>query len=138
MNSCNFIWNANAKKLDVSEYFYPLSVHVYICIPLIGQHDLLVSLFVCSCCCSIICLNNNSYFTLPQNLNGWLVLFLVFNATINNISVISWWSILLVEETGVPGGNHRPVASHWQTLSHNVVSSTSHHERGLNAQIQWW
>jgi hypothetical protein len=31
-------------------------------------------------------------------------------------SVISWRSILLVEETGVPGENHRPVASHWQTL----------------------
>jgi hypothetical protein len=28
-----------------------------------------------------------------------------------------------MEETGVPGENHRPVASHWQTLSHNVVSS---------------
>jgi len=23
-----------------------------------------------------------------------------------NISVISWWSVLLVEETGVPGENH--------------------------------
>jgi hypothetical protein len=29
----------------------------------------------------------------------------VFNATFNNISVISWWSILLVKETGVPGEN---------------------------------
>jgi hypothetical protein len=28
---------------------------------------------------------------------------------------------LLVEETGGPGENHWPVASHWQTLSHNVV-----------------
>jgi len=28
------------------------------------------------------------------------------------ISVISWLSVLLVEETGVPGENHRPVASH--------------------------
>jgi hypothetical protein len=38
--------------------------------------------------------------------------FMVFNATFNNISVISWWSVLLVEETGVPEENHRPVASH--------------------------
>ena len=38
--------------------------------------------------------------------------FLVFNATFNNISVISWWSVLLVEETAGPGENHRPVASH--------------------------
>ena len=37
---------------------------------------------------------------------------IVFNATLNNISVISWWSVLLVEETGGPGENHRPVASH--------------------------
>ena len=29
-----------------------------------------------------------------------------------------------MEETGVPGENHRPAATHWQTLSHNVVSST--------------
>jgi hypothetical protein len=36
---------------------------------------------------------------------------MVFNATFNNISVISSWSVLLVEETGVPGENHRPVAS---------------------------
>jgi hypothetical protein len=36
----------------------------------------------------------------------------VFNATFNNISVISWQSDLLVEETGVPEENHRFVASH--------------------------
>jgi len=33
----------------------------------------------------------------------------VVNATFNNISVISWWSILLVDETRVPGYSHRPV-----------------------------
>ena len=51
---------------------------------------------------------------------------MVLNAIINNISVISWRSVLLMEETGVPGENHRPAASHLQTLSHNVVSSTPH------------
>jgi hypothetical protein len=30
---------------------------------------------------------------------------MVFNATFNNISVISWRLVLLVEETGVPGVN---------------------------------
>jgi hypothetical protein len=35
-----------------------------------------------------------------------------FNATLNNISVISRRSVLLVEKTGVPGENQRPVASH--------------------------
>ena len=40
---------------------------------------------------------------------GW---FIVFNATFNNITAISWRSVLLVEEAGVPGENHLPVASH--------------------------
>ena len=29
-----------------------------------------------------------------------------FNATFNNISAISWRSVLLVEETGIPRENH--------------------------------
>jgi hypothetical protein len=33
-----------------------------------------------------------------------------------------------VEETSVPGENHQPVASHWPTLSHNIVSSTPRNE----------
>ena len=49
------------------------------------------------------------------------VCLLVFNLAFNNISVISLRSVLLVEKTGGPGENHRPVTSHWQTLSHNVV-----------------
>jgi hypothetical protein len=31
---------------------------------------------------------------------------IVFNAPFNNISVLSWWSVLMVEETGVLGENH--------------------------------
>ena len=42
----------------------------------------------------------------------------MFNITFNNITVISCRSVLLVKETGVPGENHRPVATHWQILSH--------------------
>jgi hypothetical protein len=37
---------------------------------------------------------------------------MVFNATFNNISVISWQSVLLVEETGVYGKKQQTVASH--------------------------
>ena len=37
---------------------------------------------------------------------------MVFNTTFNNISVISWWSALLMEETGGPGENHQSAASH--------------------------
>jgi hypothetical protein len=42
---------------------------------------------------------------------AWLVGFMVFNATLNNNSVISWWSVLLVEETGGAGENHRPATN---------------------------
>jgi hypothetical protein len=42
---------------------------------------------------------------------------MVINATFNNISVISWWSVLLVEETGVPGENHKHVASNWSSVN---------------------
>ena len=52
-----------------------------------------------------------------------ILMVMVFNATFNNISIISWQSFLLLEETRVSGENHRPAASHWQTLSHNVASS---------------
>ena len=48
----------------------------------------------------------------------WLV---VFNATFNNISVISWWSDLLVEETGGPEENHRPVTSHSRWNDTNIT-----------------
>ena len=57
---------------------------------------------------------------------------MVFNATFNNISVISWRSVLLEEETGE---NHRSVTSHWLILSHNVVSSTPRYERGSNSHF---
>jgi len=67
-----------------------------------------------------------------------MVWFMVFNATFNNILVISWRSVLLVEETGVSGENHRPSASHSQTLSHNVVSSTPRHERDSKSQRYLW
>jgi hypothetical protein len=41
----------------------------------------------------------------------YIVLFvclMVLNATFTNISVISWWSVLLVDETEVAGEKHRP------------------------------
>jgi hypothetical protein len=44
-------------------------------------------------------------------------------------------SVILVEESGVPGEKHRHAVSHWQTLSHNVVSSTPRHEWDSNSQI---
>jgi hypothetical protein len=41
---------------------------------------------------------------------------IVYNTTLNTISVISCRSVSFVEETGVPRENHGPVAIHWQTL----------------------
>ena len=64
-----------------------------------------------------------------------LVWFMVLKVTFNNISVIAWQYVLLVEETRVPEVNHWPAASNWQTLSHNVVSSTPRHERWSNSQF---
>jgi hypothetical protein len=58
--------------------------------------------------------------------------FMAFNATFKNISVISWQSVLLVEETGE---NHQLVASHRQTLSYNVVLSTPRHKLVSNSQL---
>ena len=52
--------------------------------------------------------------TLFRTVNFW-VRVMIFNATFNNISVISWRSGLLVEETGVSGENHRPAVSHFIT-----------------------
>ena len=40
-----------------------------------------------------------------------------FNVTFSNILAISWRPVLVVEEAGVPGENHRPWASNWSTLS---------------------
>jgi hypothetical protein len=40
---------------------------------------------------------------------GWVM---VFNATFNNISVISWRTVLWMEKAGLPEENHFPVAIH--------------------------
>jgi hypothetical protein len=58
-----------------------------------------------------------------------------FTTFFNNISVISLCSVVLVEETRVPGENHMPAAFHLQTLSHKVLSSTPRHERDSNMQL---
>jgi hypothetical protein len=68
----------------------------------------------------------NKLITIFQNMVGDLVWFMVFNATFNNISAISWRSVLLVEEIGVPSTCRKSLTN----LSHNVVSST----RSSNSQ----
>jgi hypothetical protein len=67
---------------------------------------------------------------------------MVFNTTFNNISVISWGSIVLVEETGIQEENHRPVSNHGQILPHNVkllnktVILVWKHQMGFNRKLQ--
>ena len=48
------------------------------------------------------CVNRTRMPALPAiaNMVGWFGWFMVFNATFNNISDISWRSVLLVEDTG--------------------------------------
>ena len=64
---------------------------------------------------------------LPSKVHGELEIavqidgFMVFNTTFNNISVISWKWVLLVEEIRVHRENHQTVASHWQTLYHIIL-----------------
>ena len=85
-------------------------LHVFAWIKLFGHRSM----------CTWFTMNN--FLTLLQVL---VVMGMVFSATVNNISAISWLSVLLVWKTGIPVENHQPVASHWQAFSHNVLSSTS-------------
>ena len=50
---------------------------------------------------------------------------MLHNTIFNNILVISWLSVLLDAETGVPGENHK------QIVSHNIISSTPRCEHNV-------
>jgi hypothetical protein len=45
------------------------------------------------------------------HVSGIKIWLMVYNTAFKNISGISWRSVLLVEETGVPEEKHEPVAS---------------------------
>ena len=59
---------------------------------------------------------------------------MVFNATFNNISPISWRSVLLVEETG---GEGKSSAINDKHNHRKLYRFTSHHDRDSNSQL-WW
>ena len=69
----------------------------------------------------VTCVQNETNSTVDLLNVCLIVCLMVFNATFNNILAISYRSVLLVGDTGGLGENHRPVASHWQTLSHIVA-----------------
>jgi hypothetical protein len=60
-----------------------------------------------NCVSVILKIENNSF---KDKMYSNRVMVMIFNDTFNHISVISWRSVLLVEETRVPGENHQPVA----------------------------
>jgi len=62
---------------------------------------------------------------------------MVFNVTMQKYFRYIVTVITLVEETGIPGENHRPVPNHRQALSHNAVSSTPRHQQHLNSHLYW-
>jgi hypothetical protein len=70
-----------------------------------------ISQMKCSC--------TKIFFTGPKWFGLW-----GFNATFNNISAISWLLVLLVEETGIPRENPRPVASHLSNY-HMITTTTA-------------
>jgi len=63
----------------------------------------------------IICYFNAEMTTTLSSIRLIFIFFIFFvlNATFCNISAISWQPVLVVEEAGVVGENHRPWASNW-------------------------
>ena len=59
---------------------------------------------------------------------------MVFNATFNKFPAISWRSVISVEETTE---NRRPVVNQWQTLPHNIESSTPDREPDVSLEFQF-
>jgi hypothetical protein len=56
--------------------------------------------------------HTNTAKTAPEK-KTYLIWFHLIYATFSNISAISWWPVLVVEEAGVPGEIHRPWGSNW-------------------------
>jgi hypothetical protein len=82
-----------------------------------GKHTFIYHVTDTGSCKTLVSVHVNvaklTTFSNKYYLRVWIsVRVMVFNATLKNISVISWRSVLLKEEPGVPGVNHRPVASH--------------------------
>ena len=66
--------------------------------------------------------NSYSFYHSFPTIKDTGVMVMVFNTTFNNISVKSWRSVFLVEETQVPGENHRQVTDkHYHIMLYRVL-----------------
>ena len=90
----NTIYKTLEKQWKPHSYSYFESLSKLFSLWSKGVRELISIYFIASC---------NGFFHV--SFVGWLVWFMVFNATFNNISVISRHSVLLVEETGISGKN---------------------------------
>ena len=86
-------------------------VHNHVSISLCYIYTLINLLHIKSLVWFMVVFGADCQLYFAQDNDCWLVWFMVFNPTFNNISGISRRSVLLEEETGVPRENHRPVAS---------------------------
>ena len=75
--------------------------------------------YIYSFCHGLFFIEISKFFFIFDRLGLWCLMLL---STIFHL--YHGCSVLLVDETGVPGENHWPVTSHWQTWSHNVVLGT--------------
>ena len=65
-----------------------------------------------------------------NNLIDWFILWCL-TPLFSNISAISWRPVLVMEESGVPGENHRPWGTNWCTFL--VIYKT-----GRETMPYWW
>jgi hypothetical protein len=130
----------NDTDYNIYQQLYRLILNYFLYTPFLIHFVFQLHLYILPV--SFICWNShrsstsNSYWqTYCLNItNGYRLGVMVINATFNNILIISWRSVLLVEEPRVPGENHWPASSHWQMFSHNVLSRTPRPERDSNSQ----
>jgi hypothetical protein len=62
---------------------------------------------------------------------------MVFNARFNNISVMSWRSVLLVGEVGVPGENYQPIPQVHNIMLHRVHLTMGGHACIVAVSVSW-